>query len=215
MVFQKIAQKFMSGLRQYRFRMELDAFDHILPVPDTHDHPFGGPGRDFQFFLIILQLYDQGMIPSSRKRIGQAVIDRSTVMIYQRAFTVCGERRMDYPAAVHIAYALMAETDSQQGYFTAEIPYYVVGNAGFQGGTRTGRDDDMRWIEFFDFLQGDFVVAIDHRLIAQFAQILCQVIDKGIIVVYYYYHFTFPSAFNPTFLARKYTINHQVFDLVA
>ena len=42
--------------------------------------------------------------------------------------------------------------------------------------------------QLFDLGRGYLVVAIDGRLPAQFSHVLSQVVNKGIIVVYYQYH---------------------------
>jgi hypothetical protein len=39
--------------------------------------------------------------------------------------------------------------------------------------------------------QSDLVVAVHHRLPAQFPQVLGEVVNKRIVVVYYQYHFGF------------------------
>jgi len=43
--------------------------------------------------------------------------------------------------------------------------------------------------QLFDLCQSHLVITIDHRLPAQFPQVLSEVVNKGIIVVYYEYHF--------------------------
>ena len=48
---------------------------------------------------------------------------------------------------------------------------------------RSGRDDDAVGAEGLDFSEGDFVVAADFDLGAQFSEILDEVVGEGIVVV--------------------------------
>ena len=59
----------------------------------------------------------------------------------------------------------------------------VVADAGFGGGAGAGGDADALGGEAGDFLDGDFVVALHEGIGAEFAEVLDEVVGKGVVVV--------------------------------
>jgi hypothetical protein len=94
-----------------------------------------------------------------------------------------GNIRPPHHTAIDIADALVTQTDSQDGNPAPEITDDVIGDAGFEGGTGAGRDDDMTRCHSFYPLQGDAVIAHGDRLPSQLTQILYQVIGKRVVVI--------------------------------
>src|SRR5437879_9852100 len=62
--FQKISHDLASVFSQDALRMELDAPDRIIPMPDAHDLTFGSLGRHFQKIRQRGALNDQRMVAS-------------------------------------------------------------------------------------------------------------------------------------------------------
>ena len=102
---------------------------------------------------------------------------------------------VDWPASanfapIDVAKALVAQTYPQHRDFATKVSYYVIRDACFQGGARSWRDDNMTRGQLFDLSQGYLVIAMDYWFPAQFPQVLGEVVNKGIVVVYYQYHFS-------------------------
>ncbi len=91
-------------------------------------------------------------------------------------------------AAGNGADALMSQTHPQDGNFSPEMTDDIVGDTGFQGGTGAGGNDDMTGRHRRNLLQGDTVVAGDHRVPAQLAQVLDEVVGKRIVIINYQNH---------------------------
>jgi enoyl-[acyl-carrier-protein] reductase (NADH) len=63
------------------FRVKLDAFNRVFPVPDAHDHSIGGASGHFQLIgRYTFRLEGQGMIPRCRELFGNIAEDRFAVV---------------------------------------------------------------------------------------------------------------------------------------
>jgi hypothetical protein len=86
-------------------------------------------------------------------------------------------------APIDVANALMPQAYTQYRDFAGKMPHYLVGDARFQGGAGSRRDNNMARGKLFDLRQGNLVIAIDCWVPAQFSQVLGKVVNKGIIIV--------------------------------
>src|SRR6186713_3188561 len=86
-------------------------------------------------------------------------------------------------SSVGLADALMAETHAEDRNASAQLTDDIDRHAGFVRRAGSRRDDDVRWTARQDSADIDRIVAHDLRLVSQLAQIPCEVVDEGVIVV--------------------------------
>ena len=170
------------------FGVELDAVDGQFAVGEAHDFAFGGFGGDFEAGGEGFAFDDEGVVAGGLEGAGEAGEDILAGVKDGRGFAVHEARGADDFAAVDLADALVAEADSENGNFPSEFPDRVATDAGFGRGAGTGGDDDFFWCEFCNVGQGDLVVALHEQVGAEFAEILDEVVGKGIVVIDDEYH---------------------------
>src|SRR5581483_3316864 len=110
---QKIGQELLSLRRERRFRMELDALDRKLPVPDPHDDPVSGAGGDFQARGDRPGLDDQRMIAGCDERIWEPAIHRPSVVLDRRDFSMEERGGAHDPSSKDLADGLVSQTDPE------------------------------------------------------------------------------------------------------
>jgi hypothetical protein len=86
-------------------------------------------------------------------------------------------------AAEGRAYALVAEADAEQRDPAGEFLDRCHRDAGFGRRTGAGRNHDAVRLHRGDFLEGDRVVAEHLDVLAEFAEILHQVVGEAVVVV--------------------------------
>jgi hypothetical protein len=89
----------------------------------------------------------------------------------------------DHLAAEGLADGLMAQANSKDGHFAGHVADQRNQNAGLAGRARAGREQNALGLERLDLFDGQFVVAMDLDLGAQFSQVLHKVVGKRIVVV--------------------------------
>ncbi len=81
-----------------------------------------------------------------------------------------------------------AQTHPQYRDFPAEVRTALLEMPASKG--VQGPGEIMMWLGVALRFELDYlVVAVDHRLPAQFPQVLGEVVNEGIVIVYYQYHF--------------------------
>src|SRR3954464_3540242 len=77
----------------------------------------------------------------------------------------------------------MTETYAENRSGLMEVLDDFFGYSGIARNSGAGRDHDMRWLERFNFGNGDPVVPEYPQFLTQLAQILDQVVRKRIVVI--------------------------------
>ena len=98
-------------------------------------------------------------------------------------FAVEEFRSADDFAAERSTNGLVAEAHTKDGKFSGETLDQLHGNACLLRRARTGRNYDAFRISPDNLFHGDFVVAVHLDVATQLAEILREVVSKGIVVV--------------------------------
>jgi len=175
----------MAVFGQNRFRMKLHTFDWKMLVAHTHDFAIIGPGGDFQALRQTCAFDHQRVIARGLERTWQIAKNSLLCVLDVRSLAVHQSLGVHDPAAKGLADALVAEAHAEYGDFPGKAPDQRHRHPGFIGRAGTRRNHDVLGLERCDFLQRDFVVAVDHDFLSQLAQILHQVVGERIIVVYH------------------------------
>ena len=93
--------------------------------------------------------------------------------------------RADDVAAKGFAYGLMAQTHAQQGDFASKMLNGRQGNARLLWRTRARAYQQVLGRHRGDFFYAGFIVALHHHVLAQFGQVLHDVVSETVIVVYH------------------------------
>jgi len=168
--------------------MELYPLDDVVPVPDAHNYAVISLGSQCQWRRESVPFYYQGVVTASLEGIGQVSIYRPAVMINQGALAMSRHGGADNLTAIDIADTLVPQTDTKDGGSPGKVPDNIIGDTRLKWSTGARGDDNVRWAQVLNLRQGYLVITVDHRLPAQFTQILGKVIDKGIVVIDYYDH---------------------------
>ena len=78
---------------------------------------------------------------------------------------------------------LMTKADTEDGTFSCQFFDKLDRNTRFLRSAGAGRDNDAFWFATRDFFDRNFIVAMDFYRAAKFAEILGEVVGKGIVVV--------------------------------
>lgn len=78
---------------------------------------------------------------------------------------------------------LVAQADAEDRQLAGEVQDGLDGDPGLARRARARGDDDALGLEGFDLGDGHFIVANDLDLGAQLAQVLDDVVGKGVVVV--------------------------------
>ena len=91
--------------------------------------------------------------------------------------------RADDIAAENVAYALVAEANSEERRAGSKTSDDFVANPGLFRGARARRNDDLFRPQLRDFIGRDLVVAFDDHLRPKLSKILDEVIREGIVII--------------------------------
>jgi hypothetical protein len=130
---QKILQHLLPVLGENRFGMELDTVDGEVAVGEAHDFAFGGFGGDFEAGREGFAFDDEGMVAGGFEGAREACEDILAGVEDGGGFAVHEAWGADDFAAEDLADALVAETDAQDGDFSAEFADGVATDAGLGG----------------------------------------------------------------------------------
>lgn len=184
---EKILEQQPPGVREHTLGMELYTFDGKIPVAEPHDYAgsveFLGASTDLEMFGDAIFRNNERMIACGGQRAGGAAKDRLPIMFDAADFTVHHFTCPDYASPESGADCLMPKTDAKDGLLAGKIAEQVYADARFLGSTWAGGDQDVRRIETFDFIACDLVIAPHLNLFPQLAEVLHQVVGKGIVIV--------------------------------
>ena len=86
-------------------------------------------------------------------------------------------------AAVDIEDALVAEADAEHRDLARERADDVARDASIVRGAGAGRDNDAVGVERGAFFERDLVISMDDDILAQFAEVLVEVVGEAVVVV--------------------------------
>ena len=93
-------------------------------------------------------------------------------MIDEGALAVCRNSGADNLTTIDIAYALVAQTDTENRNSASKVADNIIRDSRLKRGTGPRRDDNVGWAQILDFRWGYLVIAIDCRFLAQLTQVL-------------------------------------------
>src|SRR6202142_883684 len=167
--------------------MKLHALDRKFLVAQSHDGlraaRFGRPRADFEFGGQVLFLNNQRVVAGGGERGLQIPEDGPIVMGDGAGFAVHQVGGADDLASEGCSESLVAEADTQNRQLPGEMAKKVNADAGFLRRAGAGRGAEAIGVHGLDFADRDLVVAADHYVGPQFAQILHQVVREGVVVV--------------------------------
>ena len=175
---EKVAQKGRSLGRQDRLGMELDSLDIKMTMLQAHDQTFIVERRDLHAIWQGVAIDDEGMVSSRNKRLWQVGVQSVSIVDDFRGFSMHRLRCADYFGAKGFANDLMAEADSKDGQLPGEMGDDFFTDSSVVGRAGAGTDDDVVRLERGDLLQRALVVAMDAHVLAQFAQVLHEVVGE-------------------------------------
>jgi hypothetical protein len=186
---EEILQELLAGLGQDGFGVELDAFQFVAAVADAHDDAVLGFGGDGEFAGERFSFDDQRVIAGGGERVGEFAEDAFGIVLDRAGLAVEKFGSADHFATESGADRLVTEADSEDWEFAGESADQVDADAGILRGAGAGRDYDALGFAASDFVYGNFVVAVDFYIAAEFAQVLGQVVGEGVVVVEEQDHF--------------------------
>src|SRR5215471_4297523 len=115
--------------------------------------------------------------------------NRLPVMVHARRFAMKEPRRAHHPATEHLANRLMTQTNAENRYRRTKMLDNLHGYSRIVGRARAGRNYNSIGLQIRrDLIDCSFIIAAHHYLLAEFTQILNQVVREGIVVVDYQEH---------------------------
>src|SRR4051794_18125921 len=117
--------------------MKLHALQWISLVPDAHDLALVGPRHDLELLGQGVRLDHQAMVARGLERVGEIAIDALAIMVNPRRLSMHDPLGTHDPRAEGMADALVPKANAQERYLGGEQGHQVIGNARFQGRTRT------------------------------------------------------------------------------
>src|SRR5436853_3013925 len=97
-------------------------------------------------------------------------------------------RSRNHIPAECLSNSLVSQTDAQDRFLGLKILDQFQGNAGLVRRSWSRRDHNAVRIPAFNFGNLDLIIAVNFRVLAQFSQILDEIIGKRIIVIDYQNH---------------------------
>src|SRR2546429_5601493 len=186
---QEICHQFLPLVRQHTLRMELHTLNREFLMSKAHDDAGSvfvrSPCADFQIAWQILLGDDQRMVAGCSHRRGQTAKDGLAIVFDLTGFAVHQVLRAHYLASEGSADRLVSEADSEQRHVSLarEMADQFDADAGFLRSTGSGRKHDAFGVHRLDLSHGDFVVAANFYLGAQFAKVLDEVVSERIVVI--------------------------------
>ena len=163
--------------------MELDAFEFVAAVAQTHDDAVAGFGGDGEFARQRFALDDERMIARGGEGVGKFSEDALGVVMDAAGFAVEELGCANHSPPERRADGLVSEANTENGKSSGETLDQLNANPRVLGSAGTRGDDDAFRLAARDFVDGNLIVAMDFHLAAQLAEILRQVIGKRIVVV--------------------------------
>lgn len=156
-------------------------------MAQAHNHPpaiaFPGLSANFQLLGQALLCNDQRMIARRGEWLRQVAENRPAIMLDMADLSMHHLRGADHGAAKSGADCLMTKTHAQYRFFPGEMANQFDADAGLTWRAWPGRDKNVCGIQVFDIRDADLIITAHLHGLPHFAQILHQVVSKGIVVV--------------------------------
>ena len=170
-------------LGQDRLGVELDAVDGEVAVGEAHDFAFGGFSGDFEAGGEGFAFDNEGVVAGGFEGARETGEDILASVENRRGFAVHEARSADDVAAVNLPNALVAEADTEDRNFSAEMPNHIATDPRIGGRAGPGGNDYFFGSELLDVGNGNLVVALHKELRTQFAKVLNEVVGERIVVI--------------------------------
>src|SRR6476469_3068045 len=182
---EKVAKDLLTIFGKDGFGMELHTPHRMTPMSNGVDlrRVIAGASHDLQLSGHRPGLDHQRMIPHYLEGTGHVGKDPLAVVRYARGFAVHQLPRAHHPAAVGFADSLMSETDTEVRDRAAPLADRLDTDPRFGRCTGSGRDHHAGHAHATDVIDGDLVVALHDRLLAELAQVLNEVVRERVVVV--------------------------------
>src|SRR2546422_8676281 len=126
------------------------------------------------------------MITAGVELLGDVFEDGFIIMLNLRRLAVKELRRPHYLPAEHLTNRLMTQAHAENRQLAGEMADDFHGHTGIIGCARSWRNHDSIWPDRrFNLVNGDLIVAAHLDPLAQFAEILDQVVSARIVVIDY------------------------------
>ena|SRR5215467_3159178 len=175
------------------FGVELDAFDFVSAVAQAHDDAVVGFRSDGKLAGQGFPFDNERVIARSGERVGKLAKNIFAVVMDLTGFAM--EKLWgtnDFPAEGG-ANCLVTKANSKNRELPCQPLDEFDRNTRVLRCARAGGNDDALWFATGDFLDGNFVVAMDFDFATEFAEILREVVGKRIVVVQKQNHRYFPN----------------------
>lgn len=178
----------MALLAQNALRMELNTLDRERLVAQPHDlvkRAIGmlAPGGDVEAVGQRVALHHQGVVTGHPQRVVEPLEHPLIAMADERGFAVHYLTGTHYAGAEGLRQRLMTETDAENGQLASEVADGIERDPRLIGRTGTGRDHQKTGGELRYGIKRQFIIALDHNLLSQGAEILHQVPGKRVVVI--------------------------------
>src|ERR1700746_1699895 len=180
---EEIFEKPETRLGEDRLRMKLHSLDAQLAMPKAHDRSVIRLGRNFQLARQRFPLDDQRMVACGLKFLRQASKNRFAIVIDAARFAVHQFARSNHSPPKRRPDRLMAQANTENRNFAREALNQWNADCRFLWRVRTGRHHEALTPPCLDLVERNSIVATHFELLPHLAQVLSQVISKGIVVV--------------------------------
>ncbi len=161
-------------------------------MPKPHDFAVFGFGRDFEAIGEAFPFYCQGMVAHGLERLVDSLEYAFSVGCDRRGLSMHEPLGGNHFSPERVPDGLVAEADSQDRYFSGAALDQGNRDSGRLGSSGARRNHDSSDIPVFNVLCLDGVVSDHFHIRAYLAQMLNEVVGKGIVVVDHQNHFVSP-----------------------
>jgi len=164
--------------------VELDPFDEQRAVPEPMTTPSLVVARHLEIVGHRVGVHDERVVPCGHEGIREPIEDAGTAVVDLRRLPCISRAAGTTPAAEGLADALVPQTHPEYGQLSAEPVEHRKADAGVFLDARARRDQNGVRPLPPDAHQVDGVVAKDHRIGSELAELLDQVVDERVVVVH-------------------------------
>ena len=179
---QEVRQQRVAGRREYRLRVELDSPGGHCPVPQRHERSVRRPGQWNEFRRQGFGVDDQRVVSGHHQRRGKPREQVDAFMLNGADLSV-DRSSPDHPTAERLTQALVSQANAQERNPPDDESREIDTDSGLTGRTWAGGEDYLAGPERYGGLEIDRIVADHDRLLSQFLNVACEVVDEGVVVV--------------------------------
>src|SRR5205807_7539160 len=180
---QEAVDEDVARLGVHGLRVKLQPGHGVARVPDGHDRPVLGAGRDAQLGGEPRAGDDERVVARRLERVREAGEQTTPVVADAGRLAVHRTPGAHDAGTVRGADALVPQAYAEDGDRRPEPPHDVRRNPRFARRTGPRGDDDMRRPKSLDLLVRRSVVASYNGLFSQLAHVAGQVVDERVVIV--------------------------------